>query len=281
MAPPKFGDFSKAANDLLNNDYCFDKKFKVKTKTGNGYEITSEGAMKRVSNSVSGKLTAKIPFSNGIVLNKVGMTHDGRFIADASYSNVIKGLSLSTLVEDGGKGSPVGEIGATYKHDIFTASLKVDAMNGPTLKDSISAKYENILVGGEFKYDTGIDKKGKGAGLKDFSLGASIVENDFVCSAKALKKLTEFEIGVHHKVSGDVELGAVYNKGKTHNLSFGGIYRPDKLTTIQGKVDSTGTVFVNHHVKVTNSLKLITSAQVNATNLAADTHKFGIQLHLS
>lgn len=280
MGPPKFGDFSKSVDDLLNNDYCFDRKVKVKTKTANGYEITSEGVMKG-GNTVTGKVTAKIPFSNGITLNKLGVTHDGRFIADASYSNVIKGLSLSTLVEDGGKKPSVGEIGATYKHAMFTAKLKVDAMNGPTIKDSVSVQHKNFVAGAEVKYNTGLDGKASSAGLKDYSAGLSYVEKDVVVALKALKKLTEYEVSVHHKVHSGLQVGAVYKAGKSQSLSFGSLYKVDSLTSVQTKADSTGLVSVNFIQKVSDNLKMIVSSSVDATNLAADTHKFGLQLHLS
>lgn len=281
MAPPGFGDFSKAANDLINNDYCFDRKFKVKTRTENGYEISSEGSLKGSSNAVAGKLTAKIPFQNGITINKLGVTHDGRFIADASFRNVIKGLSLSTLVEDGGKKAPIGELGATFKNELFTAKLKVDAMNGPTIKDSVTMRHDKFVVGAEVKYDTGLDKKGSSGGLKDYSAGVSLIENDLIVSAKALKKLSEYELSFHHQMNSDLQVGAVFKKAKAQTLTFGGLYKLDKYTTLQGKVESSGVVSMNAIQKVSKNLKMIVSTSVNAKDLAADSHKFGLQFHLS
>lgn len=280
MAPLKFGDFSKNASDLLNNDYSFDRKFKLKTKTQNGFELTSEGSMKSSSNAVGGKLTSKFTLPNGITINKLGVTHLGRFFADASYSNVIEGLSLSTLVEDGGKAPPVGEVGLTYKHNLFTWTTKVDALNGPTVKESLSAHYENFLVGGEFKYNTGFDNNSQGS-LKDYNLGVAYKDNDFTVSAVTKNKLSEFQVGVHHNLDKNVQVGAVYDHGKAKCLTFGGKYKLDKVTTFQGKVNSKGVVSVNAHQQMSSNLKLIASTEVNATNLAADSHRFGLQLHLS
>ena len=43
-----FGDLNKLSSDLLNNDYCFDKKFKLTTKAANGLVLTSEGTLNKV-----------------------------------------------------------------------------------------------------------------------------------------------------------------------------------------------------------------------------------------
>ena len=280
MAPVKYGDFAKEANDLFNNDYCFDRKFKLKTKTKNGFELTSEGSMKSSSNAVGGKLTSKFSLGNGVTINKLGVTHAGRFFADAGYSGAIKGLSLSTLVEDGGKIPPVGELGVTYKHDLFTLTTKMDAMNGPTLKETLSTQYENFLIGGEFKYNTGLDNKAEAA-LKDYNVGVAYRDGDLSVAATTKNKLSEFSVGVHHKLNKDVQIGATYQHGASKFLAFGAQYRVDNVTTFQGKVDSKGIVSVNAHQQVSPNMKLIASSQVNAASLSADTHRFGLQLQLS
>lgn len=280
MAPPKFGDFAKESSDLFKNDYCFDKKFKVKTKTANGFELTSEGTMKSSNNSVGGKLTSKFSLNNGITINKLGVTHQGRFFADASYNNVIDGLSLSTVVEDGGKIPPVGELGINYKHDLFTLTTKIDAMNGPTLKESLSTQYEQFSVGGELKYNTGLDNKAD-ASLKDYNVGVAYKDGDLCVAATTKSKMSELHVGVHHNLSKAIQIGATYQHGQSKFLAFGAQYKLDKVTTFQGKLNSQGLFSINAHQKISPNMKLIASTQVNATNLAADSHKFGLQLQLS
>ena len=96
MAPPKFSDVAKAADDLMTNDYCFDQKFKLKSKTTNGVELTSELTMK--PKAVSAKLTSKFQPFDGITVDKLSVTTSGRFISEATLHNAMDGMSLKVCI---------------------------------------------------------------------------------------------------------------------------------------------------------------------------------------
>lgn len=278
MAPLKYSDFCKPAEDLLRDDYCFDKKFKLKSKAKNGFELTSEGTLK--GDSVSAKLTGKIAVTPSITLNKVGVTNNGRMFADATYANVVDGLSLSTVVEDGAKAPQVGEFSVKYMHRLAALNVKVDTVNGPTVKTNLSSNYEKVHFGGEVKYNTGLDGQSK-ADLKDYNVGVAFQDNDLLVALTSRNKLSECTLGVHHKVSKDAQVGVIYSHGASKSLDFAGSLQVDKTTKFQAKVSSAGLFSANAHQTLSNNVKLIASAQVDAKNLAADSHKFGLQFILS
>eukprot|EP00924_Labyrinthula_sp_SR-Ha-C_P011948 snap_masked-scaffold_123-processed-gene-0.5-mRNA-1 protein AED:0.00 eAED:0.00 QI:0/-1/0/1/-1/1/1/0/278 len=278
MAPLKYGDFYKQASDLLSNDYCFDKKIKIKTKSATGTELTSEGTLK--ASSFSTKLTTKFNLTPSIQINKLGVSNSGRIFADAAYSNVVDGLSLSTVVEDGAKMPQVGEFSVKYAHDLAKINLKVDTVNGPTLKGDFSGNFENLHFGGEVKYNTGLDAK-SGGELKDYGVGLAYKKGDLWCGLKSTGKLSGFGLGVHHQIGKDKEVGVVYTHGKGQGLEIGGSYIVDSTTKLQGKVNQDGIVAFNAHQQLSGAAKLIASAQVDAKSFGADSHKFGLQLILS
>mmetsp|Transcript_16042 Transcript_16042/g.18151 ORF Transcript_16042/g.18151 Transcript_16042/m.18151 type:complete len:279 (+) Transcript_16042:201-1037(+) len=277
MAPPKFKDISKSANDLMNNDYCFDRKFKLKSKTTNGVELTSELSMK--PKGVSAKLTSKFSPFEGISVDKLSVTTAGRFITEASLKNAMDGVSLKVKAEDGASMAPAGELCLDYKADNAIVNLSVDVVEGPTLKGASAFSYEGFVFGGELKYNTAFDNKDAKASLEDYNAAVAYKGADYTASLSTKKKASQYNVAVHHKVSKGVEVATTYAHS-SKLLTIGGIYKFDDATKFQGKIDSKGTVSANVIQQVRPKVKLIASAQVDAKNFAQDTHKFGLQLVL-
>lgn len=277
MAPPKFKDISKAANDLLNNDYCFDRKFKLKTKTVSGVDLTTEGQLK--PKSVGGKLTAKFKPFQGITVDKLSVTTEGRFITEATLHDAMEGMSLTVKAQDGADKAPAGELCVNYKANNFVLDGSVEVVDGPTLYGAACFLYEGFVLGGELKYNTLFDDKDGKSSLEDYNGALAYKGPDYTASISTKKKASEFHIGVHHAVSKDVEIATTYAHA-SKLLTVGGIYRLDPETKFQGKVDSQGIVSVNAIQQVKPKVQLIASAQVDAKNFIADSHKFGLQLIL-
>lgn len=277
MAPPKFKDVSKAANDLLNNDYCFDRKFKLKTITGTGLELTTEGTMK--PKSVDGKLTAFFKPFQGITVNKLSVTTAGRLITEATLDDAMEGMSLTVKAEDGAELPPAGELCVNYKTDNLNLDASVEVVDGPTLYGAASFLYEGFVLGGEIKYNTLYDDKDGKSSLEDYNGALAYMGPDYTASVYTKKKASELHVGIHHAVNKDAEIATSYSHA-SKLLTVGGIYKLDKQTKLQGKIDSTGIVSMNAIQQVQPKVKLIFSAQVDAKNFVADSHKFGMQLVL-
>jgi len=282
MAPLKFKDLSKSTNDLLNNDYNFDRKFKLKTKTANGVEFTTEGSL-IPNKATSGKLSAKFKPFEGISVVKLCVTTQGRFQVEATLENAFEGASFTVAAEDGANKAPQGNVSMKYGSDSFTFNSSVDIVDGPTLYGAGSFGYEGFVLGGEMKYNTQFDDKDAAPSLKDYNAGLAYKGPDYIVSLTTKKKVSEYNLGVHHKVNSDVEVASNFTLNPSSGnklLTLGGTYTIDKETKFVGKVDSNGVVSTNFIQILRPAVKLIASAQVDAKNLESNSHKFGLQLVL-
>lgn len=282
MAPPKYGDVQKSAKDLLNNDYCFDKKFKLSTKSNNGVKFTAEGVMK--SKGTSGKLSAKFNVDN-VSIDKLQTTTAGRFDVEASIPDVIDGLKLGFKVSDGvsGSGVPGGSINATYKMDSLTCFADLDVVEGPTIKTALTTEYEGFVVGGECTYNSQLDDKDAAGELTNYGVSLGYQLDDLNVSLATKNKLNSINLAVHHVVDSDTKIAATFEvepKGKPKTMAVGGSKKLDDESSFTAKVDSKGVVSANYIHQLKKDVKFIASAQVDAKDFAGDSHKFGLQLIL-
>mmetsp|Transcript_22651 Transcript_22651/g.44444 ORF Transcript_22651/g.44444 Transcript_22651/m.44444 type:complete len:281 (-) Transcript_22651:81-923(-) len=279
MAPSKFKDVGGAANDLINNDYCFDRKFKLKTKSVNGLVLTTEGTLK--PKGVAGKLSASFSPFDGITMKKVCVTTEGRFQTEASLDNALEGVTFTVKAEDGANKPPAGELCVDYKSANATVNTSVDVcdVNGPTLYGASTVAYENFLVGGEVRYNTGFDSTDGSPSVVDYNAAVAYHGGDFVASLSTKKKLSNVTFNLHQRYSKDVELATTYNHS-SKLLTVGGIYKLDAATLLQGKINSNGIASANAIQAISPGVKLISSVEVDAKNFAGDSHKFGLQLIL-
>lgn len=279
MAPAKFKDVAKSANDLINNDYCFDRKFKLKTKSANGLELTTEGTMK--AKGVSGKLTSKFSPFQGISIKKLSVNTSGRFETEASLDDAMEGVVFTVKASDGADLPPAGELAVDFKSGAATVNASVDVcdVNGPTLYGAGTFSYDDFLVGGEIRYATGFDSNNGSPSVVDYNAALSYAAGDFTAALTTKKKATNVTVSVHQQYSKTTSLATTYNH-KSKLLTVGGLYKLDGSTTLQGKVGSNGVVSANAIQKLSPAVKLISSVEVDAKNFAADSHRFGLQLVL-
>jgi len=281
MAPPSYEDISKTANDILNNDYCFDKKLKVKTKTANGVSLTVENVMS--SSGVSGKLTSKFQPFDGIAVDKLGVKTNGRVFAEATLENAFAGAQFTVSAEDGAGKSPAGSLSMSYNMDSINLDASLDFVRGPTLYAAGTFGYDGFVLGGEVKYNTEFDDSDSNSKLEDYNGSLSYVGGDFTASLSTSNKASVYGVSIHHNVSADTQIATQFDfnsKDSGKVLTLGGIYTVDSETKFQGKIDSNGIVSSNWIQQVRPQVQLIASAQVDAKNFQGDSHKFGLSLIL-
>jgi len=282
MAPTRYGDFSKKTSDLLTNDFSFDRKFKLTTKSSAGVTFTTEGTLK--PKKLDGKLTAKWSPADGLLVDKLSISSEGRLVGEATLKNALKNTDLVCKVQDGGGQGPAGELEVKYTHEKFTFDCGVDVVNGPTLSASGSASFTNGLTfGASIKLDTKLDE-GKGSPeLKDYNGAVSYTQKDVTCVLTTKSKLNEVSLALYNDLSKDTQLGAQCNfltKGELKSMEVGAIYQIDAETKLQTKVDNKGLVSANYIVGLRPGAKGIASVQVDALNFAGDAHKLGLSLIL-
>lgn len=280
MAPPSYDDVGKTASDILNNDYCFDKKLKVKTTTNNGVSLTVENVMS--SKGVNGKLTSKFSPFDGISVDKFGVKTNGRVFVEATLNNALEGAEFTIAAEDGAGKEVSGNFGFSYGADAFQLDASVDFIKGPTLSAAGTFGYDGFVLGGAATFNTGADA-GSGGGLSDYNGSLSYIGGDFTASLGTSSKASVYGVSIHHNVSADTQVATQFdfNSGDSAKLlTLGGIYTVDSDTKVQGKIDSNGVVSTNLIQAVSSKVQLIASAQVDAKNFTGDSHKFGLSLIL-
>ena len=84
MAPPKYGDLGKQANDVFSKGYNFGLiKLEVKTKTNTGVEFTTGGNSNLETGKVSGNLETKYQVKD------LGMTLTEKWTTDNTLNTTV------------------------------------------------------------------------------------------------------------------------------------------------------------------------------------------------
>ena len=84
MAPPKYGDLGKQANDVFSKGYNFGLlKLEVKTKTNTGVEFTTGGNSNMETGKVAGNLETKYQVKD------MGMTLTEKWTTDNSLNTTV------------------------------------------------------------------------------------------------------------------------------------------------------------------------------------------------
>lgn len=268
-------DIQKPINDLINNDYVFGRKLKISTKSSAGLSFSTEGTLG--AKGTSGKLTLKgQSMLDNVKIDKACVDTKGRFTLESTLSNALKGCTFTVKASDGAGKAPAGELSMNYSTDRLNFQLAADVVEGPTLSSSATVGYEGFTLGGSVKYNTAFDNDSSGS-LDDYNAALAYKMSDMTLSVTTKKKLSNFNLGVHQNTSSGLELGALVGfstAGGSKNITLAA-----KKGNTTAKVDSSGVVSANYVIGLDAGVKLITSASVDATNLAGDSHKFGLTLN--
>jgi len=191
MAPGKYKDVAKSANDLLNSDYKFVKSLKLKSKSSNGFDFTCES---KLGAAVSSSLSTKFSPAANVTVDKLQVNTDGRVVVESSLKNAVKGMTFKFAAEDGSsKGAsgkeytPQGSLSVDYCADKVTVNSKLDVVNGPTLSVSALTGHGGFVFGGTMTYNTQFDADGKSGAVTNYGGAVGYKTSDFTGSLLASK----------------------------------------------------------------------------------------------
>ena len=273
---------TKQTSDLLTNDYSFDRKFKLTTKSAAGVTFTTEGTLK--PKKLDGKLTAKWSPAEGLLIDKLSISSTGRLVGEATLKNAIPNTDLVCKVQDGAGEAPAGELEVKYTNDKFTFDCGVDVVNGPTLSASGSALVgaTGLSLGASLKLDTKLDEASGSPELINYNAGVLYTYKDVTCSLVTKDKMSGFTVSAYNDLNKETQLGAQLNfsKGELKSLAVGAMYQLDQDTKLQTKVTNTGVVSANYILAIRPGTKGIASVEIDALNFAGDAHKLGLSLIL-
>ncbi|RHY67444.1 hypothetical protein DYB30_002810, partial [Aphanomyces astaci] len=279
MAAPLYKDVSKKATNVLNDDYDFSRKLKIKTKTANGVTFTTEGAM-AANKSILAKLGASfvVPQIGGLTVSKLQVTTQGRVIVEADINNaLVDNLKVTAKVEDGSRktnASQVTKLGLEYKQPTYTLTKEFD-VTANTASVSALAVVSGVTVGAHGAFN--VNK----SAVSDYGGALAYNGGDFQVTVATKKSLKTINANFHHQFDANTIYAASIDydvQTAANALTLGGRYAVDKDTTYLGKVNSDGFVSLAVVQKVTPFLSLTTSAHIDAKHFEGDSHKFGLGL---
>jgi len=282
MAPTRFADLAKKPSDLLTNDYSYDRKFKVTTKTANGVTLVSEGSLN--DKGFEAKLTGKLSPAQGVYIDKACVTSGGRLIGEVTIKELRKGVDAIARFQEGGNKKAQGEMEIRLAQEKFAVDTTFDFVN-PTIKCQTSFQVnDKVILGVSAKFDTKYDDDKSSAQFTEYDVAGSYNQNDLTVVLASKAKLAEGSLALYHDVSNQVQVAAQIDFGVTKaqikDLTFGGIYTIDADSKFQAKVDSKGLLSANYIQIIKPGVKGVASLQIDGLNYTGDQHKFGLSLIL-
>ena len=198
-----------------------------------------------------------------------------------SLTDVAEGLTFTVKAEEGHDPQKnKGNLLIDYSASGFTTNFDIDVINGPSVTSYGSFGYENFLLGGMAKYNTGVDP-GQNAGLQDFSAGAQYDGGDFTFSLVSKKKLATVDASFFQN-KGDTSLAATFSTKvadpKSASMTVGGTYKMDSSTEVASKIDSAGVLSLGCNQTLSKGVTLGTSVSVNAAKFNGESQAFGLSL---
>jgi hypothetical protein len=284
MPPARFDDlYGKKAKSILSDDYCFDRKFKLTTKSKSGHTLSGEGEIK--PKGVDANLSLKWNVNDQVAVDKLQIKSTGRLIAETTLKGLVSDLNVTVKVQDGGGEEPSGIVDFKYTKSKFTDDVSLDVTKGPAVTVSSTVEVApNWILGGSVKLNSGFDDK-KSPSIDDAVLLVLFAGDNFSAGG-AINKSKQVTLSATTKTADGVDIAstctAEFKEGKLVKplLTIGGLYALDADSKLQSKVDSNGIVSANYILNIRPGVKGIVSGQVDAKNFAGDSHKLGLSLIL-
>lgn len=284
---------TKAAADLFEEGYLGGQSLRVKTVNDVGLEVLVEGEL--TPRGAQGSISASTKTPRALFnLDKLRLKTDGRLAGDASYilSNDPEVDSrLYVAFEDGRQepGKPLksfGKAGSKLKSRSFDLDASIDVVNGPTLR--AAALYQNaksnLSFGVEAQVNTHWEEKQSmsvGSELEDLNMAVAYTTPQWSLSGRTTERARSITLAYLHHIAPNFLVGSQLHYGldsPVQTLKLGVNWDVDNLTTVKGKVDSAAIVSASFKRQLADYAKLTICATVDAQNLSADSHKFGIGL---
>lgn len=254
MAPAKFDDLSKAAKDVLNDDY-FLKGIAVKNKLKTNFEglndvtggekgtccekmvVTTAVDMNFDSGTATpAKLTFKLPKPFGVkgfAIDKFEMDKAGGLKLEAGVDKALHTVSdLNVDLKSDCKGLDSLKVGLTYTGiAAMLAKAEFSAMNPAAY--SAEASYN---VG------SGLTLGAKSSPKSMVDAGLQYINGPAAIAATAQENFSQFQFHASYKVNGDMSVAAAYNHGGKQNGNFnvGLSHKIFDGTSFKGKFNQVG-----------------------------------------
>jgi hypothetical protein len=277
MSAPKFGDLSKAANDLFKDDFCAgDVKLTCKSKTSNGVNLKVEGSKSTSDNAVSAEFESKFTTASGITLKEVWTTAN-KVTTDVSVKNkLMKGMNNSVALT----------FSPTNGYQSF--KLKSDYSAGKNCTDVVydgkKLTVGSVVSANSFLFGASADiNPGSSMSPASYSIAAGYRCGDIKVNS-LIKNGSDVEANVFHTPCSKMAAGAQFNfsnKNSATKFALVGQYSCHQDTTMKAKINTDMVLNLALKQAVSKCVTITLSAQVNAANLNSDKNKLGMEVELN
>jgi voltage-dependent anion channel protein 2 len=194
------------------------------------------------------------------------------------------GFKATDSTREKGAESVSAEISAEYIHKSGVVTVSVDALKYAASATAL-VNYQGFLVGGAASAKVGGDK---GLAVGDYNVLLGYKTKDITTAIATDNKLANGTVAYYQVVRPDITTAAVAKFplafAKTDapvSVEVGAQYALDANTTLNVKVANTGLVGLSYAQVLSPLAKLTVAAQVDGSNIAADSHKLGFTLNLT
>lgn len=266
MAPPKFADLSKAANDLFKDDFGSGNKVTFKAKTASGADLKIEGSRTGTDGAVAAYVQTKFAHKNFTVQEK--MTSKNTLETEITAAKLVKGAKFVLCNSySPAKGISGLKIKADYAADKFMFT-SATTMSGCDVSGSYAQG--SYLVGAS----AGLSSAGA---IKSTAFGLAYSEADLKLSS-TIKNGSSVEGAVYHKASRDLTAGVKVNwdaAKQSTSFAVATKYQLDSDSFVKAKVNTSLSCDVSYTTNVRPGVKLGMFGNINLQSLTADANALG------
>jgi len=271
MAPVKFDDIPKVANEVLSDDYQVKGHvLKTKQKTSWGGSVLSmQVDLFGDGCATPAKLTWKLPTPFGcpsFCVDKLELDKGGKFKLEASSGKLYQGLKVECK-------SDLADVSKVMVRHTYTG-LKDAQLQ---LKHKLTKPQDFT---GEVTYSAGIATCGMkfssailSGGIPDF--GVRLLSGPYFCSLLAKEKFGAFTAHGFYKATPDIKCAATYQHGgkASGNFSIGVSYKG----LYKFKVAQDQTVFFGMKTSIAKNFTMLTGSKLN---IKTGEHSAGVQISI-
>uniref|UniRef100_A0A7S1XDW5 Uncharacterized protein n=1 Tax=Compsopogon caeruleus TaxID=31354 RepID=A0A7S1XDW5_9RHOD len=269
-----YSDQGKTAKKLLSDDFVADHKVSVKTKTASGVTFEVSEVQSCKTGDLAGEVSVKYLVFGHALTTKFGTGGVASTEATVEKPGKIDGLKV-ILNGSMSESSKAATAKAEYVKDRVAFTLFSDLMT-KKFTSSVTVGHEGITLGGEASYDVASKE------VKDYSGAISYTDGkEAEVSFSLLDKLQTAKVTYSHAVRPDLSFGAefILKRGDSSKvLTIGTQYAVDKLTTLKGKINSSGLLSLAYIQRFPSNMTMKLSSTTNVNSLESSAPRIGVHL---
>lgn len=270
MAPAKFGDLGKNANDLFDKGFEYGNvKVELKTHSSDGIALLLKGAHDNNTAAIASSLEAKYNCDKIGEIKKTWNANKANLDVEIANSSLLKGgkITFTGCLNPNGGFIP-GKLKTNWSNDKMNVNFNSSISATPKLDFDAVLAHNNFNLG----FACGFNMKNSALESKQVAFG--IQQGSVNCVVKSALA-NDVSFVAFNKVNNDLSVGIRADYGKSMNLGLAAKCTHNADCTKNIKVNHNGQMGFSCSTKLDSGCELTTSAMINLPNLSNGGHKVG------